>query len=175
MGVLESLHIVIAWLLYYLTIRFIRKDNKEKVHLLVLGVFGLIMLIVQAYEILLPIFFGYAWETFYILRTTYGDFVGFFLLIGVIVAILCSLGLFTKFREKHWLGKWQLVLMLSYVLIGISGLTLGRADFATSITPGWHTTIIIGGSYMMIGVWLVLAFLVDFVVTKTIAWASARA
>lgn len=164
MGVLESLHIVIAWLLYYLIICFLRKDNKEKVQLLVLGVFGLIMLIVQSYEILLPIFFGYAWETLYILRTTYGYSVGFFLLIGVIVAILCSLSLFTKYRDKHWLWKWQLRLMLSYVLVGVSGLTLVGIDFATSIIPGWHTTIIIGGSYMMIGVWLVLAFFLDFVI-----------
>ena len=72
MGLQETFHIIIAWLLYYLIVEVLGLRRGVFTHRTVLGVLGVFMLVPQVYDILLPVWSGYMWETLHLIEFYYG-------------------------------------------------------------------------------------------------------
>lgn len=85
------------------------------------------------------------------------------LLLELILSIVTSANLFRKFRDNHRLRKVQLGLILLYLIGHIVVLGIRPLDYATSIIPGWHTTIVAVGNKFGALLWFVIFLIMGLV------------
>ena len=85
------------------------------------------------------------------------------LVLELILSFLISASLFRKFRDNHRLRKVQLALILLYLIGHIVVLGIRPLGYATSMIPGWHTTIVVVGNKLGALLWFVIFLIVGLV------------
>ncbi|MEL6972572.1 MAG: hypothetical protein AAFO02_20575, partial [Bacteroidota bacterium] len=79
-----------------------------------------------------------------------------FMIFEVLVASVIALNVFQKFREKIEYRKAQLALITLYLVGYFSILGYRPYAYATSVIPGWHTTIYEIGTFLGVLTWLAI-------------------
>lgn len=164
MGLQETFHIIIAWLLYYLIVEALGLRRGVSTHRTVLGVLGVFMLVLQVYDILLTVWSGYMWETLHNIKFYYGAAMIVMIPLGFVVGIAATLNLHPRFRKKLGLLWLQWVGMLLFVVLGWWCDMIRSLDFATAVIPGWHTTVMYWGTYFMVCFWLLIAWILALII-----------
>ncbi|MEL6656014.1 MAG: hypothetical protein AAFR36_06190 [Bacteroidota bacterium] len=146
-------NILTAWLIcLLLNYNWPRRNYKEEIWW-ALGIVSFAFLLVLLFEYGLALNAGYLLEQFDFYRRV-SQLLMPFMLFELTVAIVIALNLSRKFRKKKQYRKPQLVLIALYLIGYFSILGYRPYAYATSIIPGWHTTIYEIGTFLGVLTWL---------------------
>lgn len=109
--------------------------------------------------------YGIAWYSGYLEEqlTRSTEVNRIFMVFEFIVGITTSLNIFKKIRENGRLRVAQLILVFLYLLGNIYLYGFSSFDYATSIIPGWHTTVAAIDNFFGTIVWLIVIGMMDLI------------
>ncbi|MEO0727799.1 MAG: hypothetical protein AAFZ63_24860, partial [Bacteroidota bacterium] len=155
LNIFVGANILTAWLIcLLLNYTWPRRSYKEEIWW-ALGVVGFVFLLVLLFEYGLALDAGYLLEQFGFYRRV-SQLVMPFMIFEVLVASVIALNVFQKFREKIEYRKAQLALITLYLVGYFSILGYRPYAYATSVIPGWHTTIYEIGTFLGVLTWLAI-------------------
>jgi hypothetical protein len=134
--------VILAWLIHAIISLLLKKQYRFFIKYyqgvwLILGYVGALLLGILVWQITSQLLNGFMYEQFVFMSRTLGNFSLWILGVEILLPILFLLNLFEQFRKNKILRIFQMVLIFILITIGI----LLNKDFATSVIPGWHTTI----------------------------------
>ncbi|MGH1436926.1 MAG: hypothetical protein ACRBG0_20985 [Lewinella sp.] len=161
----QGYYIISAWLIYAGIIFFLSKDSDQKENSwFLLGIVNLIFLIPLLIEYGIAWSSGYIYEQFASISTRNG-YAPFFMLFEFSVSIMASMNIIASIRKNNTFRKFQFVIICIYILGCVIIYGYKPYGYATSIIPGWHTTIYQIGNFYGILIWFVVIVVLALVVS----------
>lgn len=163
--IFQGYYIISAWLIYAGIIFTSSKDNYQKENSwFLLGIVSLIFLIPLLIEYGIAWSSGYIYEQFAFMRIRNG-YSPFFMLFEFSVSIMASMNIISNVRKNNAFRKFQFVIICIYILGCIIIYGYKPYEFATSIIPGWHSTIYQIGNIYGTLIWFVVIVVLALVVS----------
>jgi len=103
----------------------------------ILGFIGLLILAIQIGQFVNQILSGVIYEQWAFWIRILGNAFLWIIMLNFLLPILFCLNLFKKYKNSKILRRFQMIVIFVIIFTGL----LITEDFATSIIPGWHTTI----------------------------------
>lgn len=175
LGVIDlftGFYMFFAWLLYLVGVWFFMRSIKGiEDAWFILGVLGAIFLIPLLTE------YGIAWESGYIYEQIAASsrvrgYSPYFMVFEVLVGLIASMNVFTRFRGEIKLRKLQLIVILVYLLVCIIIYGYKPYGYATTIIPGWHTTVYQVGNLYGTLFWLLIIIALTLGLHVSMRWRS---
>ena len=154
-GLFFGASIFLAWLLFAVASQFVLKGKYSKSTWWTLGVVGLIFLGSLLFEHAAVWSAGHLREQLTYLRSQ-EELIPSFMLFELVVAIIATMNLSSRFRNNKRWQKAQIGLIILYLIGCFTIYEYSAFDYATSIIPGGHTTIYQVGNFFGILIWLVM-------------------